>query len=483
MEIRVRYAPSPTGYLHIGGARTAIFNYLFAKHNNGKFIVRIEDTDIARNVADGIASQLNNLRWLGLEIDETIDTKGSKYGPYQQTERLDIYRHYANKLIDENHAYHCFCTPKILEAMKKAQEKAKVPAFKYDGRCAKLSPSEVNKKLQSKVAFAIRLKSPKHRTFIVNDIVRGEVSFNSKDIGDFVIIKTNGIATYNFAVVIDDYLMKISHVFRGAEHLSNTPRQLIVYDYFKWSAPKFGHLTLITNQEGKKLSKRDGSLMQFIEQYRNEGYLPEALFNFISLLGWNPHEEREIFSKAELIKIFNSDYFSKSPGMFDIKKLLWVNNHYIKELPEAKYLDLVTPFVKKAYDWNSRPETWWKELLLIYQKQLMYGAEITQLIKFFLEDKTTLTKDSQEFLKNNSTSSQLVIKAFSQKINQLDDWNEEKIHDVINQVKSETKISGKLLFMTIRIACSRQTSGPELPKTIKLLGKKNILTNIKDLKF
>lgn len=483
MEIRVRYAPSPTGYLHIGGARTAIFNYLFAKHNNGKFIVRIEDTDLARNVTDGIASQLNNLRWLGLDIDETIDTKGSKYGPYQQTQRLDIYRHYADKLIDKNHAYHCFCTVKTLEQMRKAQEKAKVPAFKYDGRCAKLLPSEINKKLEEKVSFAIRLKSPKHKTFIINDIVRGEVTFNSKDIGDFVIIKTNGVATYNFAVVIDDYLMKISHVFRGAEHLSNTPRQLIVYDYFKWIAPKFGHLTLITNQEGKKLSKRDGSLMQFIEQYRNQGYLPEALFNFISLLGWNPHEEREIFSKKELIKIFNSDYFSKSPGMFDIKKLLWVNNHYIKELPETKYLDLVMPFVKKAYDWKSRPEIWWKELLLIYQKQLMYGAEITELIKFFLQNKITLTKDSQEFLRNNSDSSQLVIKVFSQKVNQLDDWNEVKISDIIKQVKNETKISGKLLYMTIRIACSWQTSGPELPKTIKLLGKKNVLTNIKDLKF
>ncbi|MBE4704255.1 glutamate--tRNA ligase [Spiroplasma platyhelix] len=482
MEIRVRYAPSPTGYLHIGGARTAVFNYLFAKHHNGKFIVRIEDTDLERNIADGISSQLDNLRWLGLEIDETIDHEG-KYGPYQQTKRLDIYRSHADKLIADKHAYHCFCTNEALDKMKAEQQKVGIFSFQYDGRCAKLSPAEVKKNLADKVSFAIRLKTPKNKIFTINDMVREEVSFNTKDIGDFVIIKSNGVATYNFAVVIDDYLMKITHVLRGEEHLSNTPKQLLIYDYFNWQAPRYGHLTLIISETGKKLSKRDGSLMQFIEQYRNQGYLSEALFNFISLLGWSSHQEREIYTKSELIKIFNSDYFSKAPSMFDVRKLLWMNNYYIKNLTQEQYLNLVVPFVKSEHDWESKDEQWWQELLLIYQKQLMYGAEINELISLFFENKPPLTKEAQDFLQTNPDASKKVLDDFKAKLATTDDWSLQEIENIIQQVKADTKITGKMLFMTIRIACSRQTHGPELAKTIKLLGKEQVLTRLTDLKL
>lgn len=479
MEIRVRYAPSPTGYLHIGGARTAIFNYLFAKHHNGKFIVRIEDTDLERNIADGISSQLDNLRWLGLEIDETIDHEG-KYGPYQQTKRLDIYRHHAEKLIDEKHAYYCFCTNEILDEMRAEQKKAGITSFQYDGRCAKLSPAEVKKNLANKVAFAIRAKTPENKVFTINDIVRSEVSFNTKDIGDFVIIKSNGVATYNFAVVIDDYLMKITHVLRGEEHLSNTPKQLLIYDYFNWQAPRFGHLTLIINQNGKKLSKRDGSLMQFIEQYRKQGYLPEALFNFITLLGWNSHEEREIYTKEELIKIFNSDYFSKAPSMFDVRKLLWMNNHYIKNLDQEAYLNFVIPYVKEKHSWESKDEQWWKELLLIYQKQLMYGAEINELISLFFA-KPSLSEEAKDFLKNDQVSTLRIGATFYEKIKELDNWSLESIENIINEVKNESKTMGKTLFMTIRIFSSGQMHGPELAKTIKLLGKERVKKQLESI--
>ncbi|MGL5268313.1 MAG: glutamate--tRNA ligase [Spiroplasma sp.] len=482
MEIRVRYAPSPTGYLHIGGARTAVFNYLFAKHHNGKFIVRIEDTDLERNIADGISSQLNNLRWLGLVIDETIDQEG-KYGPYQQTKRLNIYRQYAKKLITDNYAYYCFCTNEVLTKMKEEQKKVNIASFQYDGRCAKLSATEIKKRLDNKVVFSIRLKSPKNKIFTIDDIVRGQVSFNTKDIGDFIIVKSNGIATYNFAVVIDDYLMKISHVFRGEEHLSNTPKQLLIYHYFNWQAPKFGHLTLIVNQGGKKLSKRDGSLMQFIEQYRNQGYLPEALFNFISLLGWSSHQEREIYTKEELIAIFNSDYFSKAPSMFDVRKLLWMNNHYIKNLTQDQYLNFVHPFVEKEYQWKEKDEQWWIEMLLIYQKQLMYGAEISQLISLFFVKKPILAKEAKDFLKSNQESASKVIASFKKEIVKINDWSIAAIESTIQQVKFETKITGKLLFMSIRIACSYSMQGPELAKTIKLLGKEKILVRIKNLKL
>lgn len=482
MEIRVRYAPSPTGYLHIGGARTAIFNYLFAKHNNGKFIVRIEDTDLERNVKDGISSQLDNLRWLNLEIDETINQEGN-YGPYQQTKRLDIYLKYANELLKKGFAYHCFCTSETLLKMKEEQEKEKRPSFQYDKRCSNLKEDEIKKKLQDKVSFSIRLKSPVNKEFVLDDLVRSRVVFNTKDIGDFIIIKSNGIATYNFAVVVDDYLMKISHVFRGEEHLSNTPKQLLIYSYFNWQAPKFGHLTLIINHEGKKLSKRDGSLMQFIEQYKNQGFLPEALFNFISLLGWNPHQEREIFSIQELIEIFNSDWFSRAPSMFDIKKLLWMNNYYIKNLSQEQYLKLVSFFVKKEYLQKEKDEKWWCELLLIYQKQLMYGAEINELIALFFDEKSNLVAEAQEFLQTNHAAALKVVTSFKEKISNLDEWTSEAIEKDIQQVKKETNVSGKALFMTIRIACSWDMKGPELPKTIKLLGKQKVMKRMQELKI
>lgn len=476
MEVRVRYAPSPTGYLHIGGARTAIFNYLFAKHNNGKFIVRIEDTDLARNITDGIDSQLDNLRWMNVEIDETVDHPG-EYGPYKQTERLKIYLEYAQSLIENEFAYRCFCDYDVIAKMKEEQEKKKVLSFKYDGRCSKLSYEEINKKLIDGTPYSIRLKIPENKEYKIDDMVRGEVKFYSKDLGDFIIVKTNGIATYNFAVVIDDQLMKISHVLRGEEHLSNTPRQLVIYDYFNWQPPKFGHLTLIINDKGKKLSKRDGSLMQFIHQYRNQGFLPEALFNFITLLGWSSHEEKEIYSVQEFIKIFNSDYLSKAPSMFDVQKLLWMNNYYIKNLSEEKYFDLVIPFVKSKYDWNQNSESWWKELVLIYQRQLMYGAEIINLISMFFKEEFLIDGECQAFLDSNETN-KIVISSFYKKIKELKSWDQESISEIIRLVKQETAVNGKLLYMPIRIAATSQMHGPELPQTIKLLGQKKVLENI-----
>lgn len=240
---------------------------------------------------------------------------------------------------------------------------------------------------------------------------------------------------------------------------------------------------MIVNQYGKKLSKRDGSLMQFIEQYRNQGYLPEALFNFISLLGWSSHQEREIYTKEELISIFNSDYFSKAPSMFDLRKLLWMNNHYIKNLKQEQYLNFVRPFVEKEYQWKEKMQDWWIELLLIYQKQLMYGQEINQLIKLFFNEAQEPTKEAQEFLKANYDAATAVVVCFKKELNKNDEWTVEAIENMIKQVKSETKISGKPLFMSIRIACSYSMQGPELAKTIKLLGREEVLSRINNLKL
>lgn len=296
-EVRVRYAPSPTGHLHIGNARTALFNYLFARHFDGKFIIRIEDTDQKRNVAGGEESQLKYLKWLGLDWDEGADV-GGDVGPYRQMERLDIYNKYINELLEKGLVYKCYMTEEELEE-EREEQRARGEMPKYSGAHRDLTDEQIAQFESEGRKPSIRIRVPENVTYTFNDIVRGQISFESNDIGDWVIVKKNGIPTYNFAVVVDDHLMGISHVLRGEEHISNTPRQMMIYEAFGWEPPKFGHMTLILNEERKKLSKRDQHIVQFIEQYKDMGYLPESLFNFITLLGWSPVGEEEIFDQKK----------------------------------------------------------------------------------------------------------------------------------------------------------------------------------------
>ena len=329
-KIRVRYAPSPTGDLHIGNARTALFNYLYARHYGGDFIIRIEDTDTKRNTAQGEESQLRNLEWLGMDWDEAPNKPG-QYGPYRQSERAHIYQPLIDQLLAEDKAYKCYMTEEELEAEREAQkERGEMPH--YAGQHAHLSPEEIAAFEAEGRQPVVRFRVPEGVTYEFNDLVKGKVHFESKNIsGDWVIQKRDGMPTYNFAVAVDDHYMEISHVLRGDDHIANTPKQMMIYDAFGWSAPEFGHMTLIVNAEtNKKLSKRDGSILQFIEQYRNLGYLPEAMFNFIALLGWSPKGEDEIFNQDQLIEIFDVDRLSTSPASFDQKKLEWINNTYMK---------------------------------------------------------------------------------------------------------------------------------------------------------
>ena len=357
-RVRVRYAPSPTGHLHIGNARTALFNYLFAKHHGGDFILRIEDTDIERNVEGGEESQLEYLEWLNIMPDEAPHLPNPKYAPYRQMERLDIYNVYVEELLEAKHAYKCYCTSVELEADYEAQKAAGHPSTRYSRKCLHLSADEIAENEAAEKPFMVRLRVPDAETYTFKDMIRGEVTFESKDIGDWVIRKSNGIPTYNFAVVIDDHLMDITHVFRGEEHLSNTPRQMMVFRMLDWETPTFGHMTLIVNSEGKKLSKRDNSIMQFMSQYREAGFLPDAMVNFMSLLGWSPGNEEEIFSHDRLIEIFDENRLSKSPSMFDKDKLMWMNNRYIQVLSPEDYQALVVPFVKAKYDTSNKTDEW-----------------------------------------------------------------------------------------------------------------------------
>ena len=390
-EVRVRYAPSPTGHLHIGNARTALFNYLFAKHYGGDFIIRTEDTDEKRNVEGGEESQLQYLKWLGIEWEEGPDV-GGDYGPYRQTERLDIYQKYVDELLERGLAYKCYMTEEELEN-EREEQKAKGQVPKYSGAHRDLTEEQIAAFEAEGRLPSIRFRVPDDVTYTFNDLVRKDITFESSDFGDWVIVKKNGIPTYNFAVAIDDHLMNITHVLRGEEHISNTPKQMMIYEAFGWTPPKYGHMTLILNENRKKLSKRDEHILQFIEQYRNLGYLPEAMFNFISLLGWSPVGEEEIFDKATLIEIFDPERLSTSPAIFDQQKLKWMNNEYIKNSELDKVIDLAMPYLIKAgklsEDMDEEQRNWAEKVISLYREQLRYGEEIIELTELFFTDDIT----------------------------------------------------------------------------------------------
>ena len=311
-----------------------------------------------------------------------------------------------------------------------------------------------------------------------DDMIRGHVSFESEDIGDWVLIKANGIPTYNFAVVIDDHCMDITHVFRGEEHLSNTPKQLMIYEMLGWSAPTYGHMTLIVNEDRKKLSKRDESIMQFVSQYKEEGYLPDAMFNFMALLGWSPEGEQEIFNHDDLIKEFSEKRLSKSPSMFDKEKLKWVNNRYIKERSLEEVVDLCLPFLSDAYDLSNHSEQWVKDLVAVYHDQLSYGKEIVELVSLFFEDELQIDEEAQEFMKDESIPNTLAV--FKSKLEELSDadFTKDNIQACIKATQKEAKAKGKMLYMPIRIATTGIMHGPDLASSIMLLGKEKVLSRL-----
>ncbi|GIN22849.1 glutamate--tRNA ligase [Siminovitchia fordii] len=480
-DIRVRYAPSPTGHLHIGNARTALFNYLFARNKGGKFIIRIEDTDQKRNIEGGEQSQLTYLKWLGIDWDESIDKDGG-YGPYRQSERNDIYQKYYNQLLESGHAYKCYCTPEELEAEREEQI-ARKEMPRYSGKCRHLTAEDRQKLEAEGREPSIRFKVPSGKVIAFNDMVKNEVSFDSDGIGDFVIVKKDGIPTYNFAVAIDDHLMEISHVLRGDDHISNTPKQLMVYDAFGWEPPVFGHMTLIVNESRRKLSKRDESIIQFIEQYADLGYIPEALFNFIALLGWSPEGEEEIFSRQELIDIFDANRLSKSPALFDTHKLAWTNNQYMKKQDLDRVVELAMPHLKKAglipEQLTEDEEKWARSLIALYQEQMSYGAEIVELSKQFFQDDIQFGEEEKAVLEEEQVRA--VLQAFYNQISNLEPFQAAEIKKAMKTVQKETGHKGKKLFMPIRVAVTGEMRGPELPNAIELLGRDKVKLRLERL--
>lgn len=476
--VRVRYAPSPTGDLHIGNARTALFNYLYARHFDGKFIIRTEDTDEKRNVAGGEESQLQFLKWLGMEWDEGPDI-GGEYGPYRQLDRLDLYEKYVADLLERDLAYECYMTSEELEA-EREEQRAKGEIPKYSGAHANLTKDQIEQYKAEGRKPSIRLRVPENKTYTFNDIVRGNITFESSDFGDWVIVKQDGIPTYNFAVVIDDHLMKITHVLRGEEHISNTPRQMMVYEALGWEAPKFGHMTLILNEGRKKLSKRDQHILQFIEQYRDLGYLPEAIFNFITLLGWSPVGEDEIFTKDQLIEMFDPDRLSTSAAVFDVKKLRWMNGEYIKKTDTQEVINLALPHLIKAgkvdEQMDDEKRKWIEDIIALYQEQLSHGAEIVELTALFFQEDIEYDEAAQEVLEGEQVVE--VLQVFTDHLIHLDEFTSEGIKDQLRATQKETKHRGRRLFMPIRVATTGQTNGPELPKAIELIGKEVVINRL-----
>src|SRR3989338_7761677 len=398
-SIRVRFAPSPTGYLHIGNVRTALFNYLFTKRHNGTFILRIEDTDFDRVKKEYEESILEDLKWLGLNWDEGPDC-GGNYGPYRQSERLNIYKELADKLLKEGKAYKCFCSEEELNKKRKESLSKGLPPS-YDGKCCNLSSEEIVSYEQKGIKPSTRFKV-ENGLIEFEDIVRGKITFNCSDIGDFVILRSDGVAAYNFAVTVDDDLMKITHVIRGEDHLSNTPRQILLNQAMGFDSPRFAHLSMILGHDKSRLSKRHGA--ESVKELREEGYLPEAVINYLSLLGWSSEDGREIMPLNDIIKNFSIERVSKSPAVFDIKKLKWINSHYIKNKDIADLTELSILFLKKA---GVRTETverqWLHKVIDAIRDNIETLSEINKYAGIFFDEIIEIEPENLEILKDNTS--------------------------------------------------------------------------------
>lgn len=476
-EVRVRFAPSPTGYLHIGGARTALFNWLFARKMGGKLILRIEDTDVARLKEDSVSQILTSLKWLGINWDEGPEV-GGDYGPYYQSERFDIYRKYCQQLVDEGKAYYCFCTPEELEDQREKQRQAKQP-FRYARTCRDLTPEEVKARIDAGASYSVRLKIPAEGSVVVHDLIHGDVTFNMDQYDDFVIMKSNGIPTYNFAVVIDDHLMGMTHVMRAEEHLSNTPKQLLVYQAFGWEPPKFGHMSMILAPDRSKLSKRHGATS--VEEFRSQGFVAEAIVNYLTLLGWGPGDEREIFSLQDTVELFELEQMSKKAAIYDTKKLTWMNGQYLSELPLEKILPEVKPFfVKDGYvdeDWFAENEEYFAKLVDTVRVRVKTLQEIADASDYFFKDVESY--DEKGVAKHFKPEAVALLEECIAAVEADDVYSLETTEAAYNKIAADNNLAlGKVIHPT-RLALTGRTVSPGMFDVMVLLGKEKTLARLR----
>lgn len=476
-KLKVRFAPSPTGPFHIGGARSALFNWLVARHADGTFLVRIEDTDLKRSTKESEENIKDSLKWLGMNWDEGIDV-GGPHGPYRQTERLDLYKKEVQRLLDEGKAYYCYCSAEELEKSRKAQlDAGKTPI--YDEHCRHLTEEGKAKYEAEGRKPVVRLKVRKDGVFAFDDMVRGHVEFQAAGVGDFIIMKSDGIPVYNFAVVIDDAFMEVTHVIRAEEHLSNTPRQLAIYEALGYKPPKFGHISLILGEDHKKMSKRHGATS--VTEYRNMGYLPEAVVNYLALLGWTPKGEQEIFTEEELIKQFSMKRVSSNDAVFDINKLNWINFQYMKKLDADQLYDLIVPFLVKAgyvdAAVSEEKKDWLKKVIWFMKDHIYFAGQAADELRFFFEDMPKITDENVLAVMKEETSGKL-LKAFIEDLKALETFDQAEIKKCFNACMKAQGIKGKAAYEPTRIALTGVTQGPGMFEMMELFGREKTMDRL-----
>ena len=480
-NVRVRFAPSPTGYLHIGGLRTALFNYLYARHTGGDMLLRIEDTDRTRFVEGALENLLKALKWSGIEIDEGVMldengevTQKGDCGPYIQSERVEkgIYDKYINQLIEEGKAYYCFCSQERIDKVRD-QQRADGLTPKYDGLCRSIPLEEAKKRVAAGEPHTVRLKLPVNRDITFNDRIKGKITFNTDDQDDQVLIKRDGFPTYHFAVVVDDHLMGITHVVRGDEWVSSTPKHVYLYEAFGWEAPEYIHLPTVLNKDHKKYSKRNGDGM--VEDFIEEGYMAEGLINFLALLGWSPDSEEEIFTMKQLAEQFEFDRVNKTGAVFDKRKLDWVNGHYVRDLSVEELAEKIKPYlIKSGLIDESYPEDKLNLLAATWQSAIDKFSDAPELAKnYFIKDEDMIwDEEAVEAIKTEDAKK--LIDSFLNHLEKVDEIDSEFASTIMKKIQKETGIKGKNLWFPVRAAVTGSVHGPELSNAFVIMGKEKI---------
>lgn len=478
-HVRVRFAPSPTGHLHIGGARTALFNYLYAKKHHGQFVLRLEDTDQERSSQASVDMILNDLKWLGLSWDEGPEIGGS-YGPYRQTERAGIYQEKINQLLEQGDAYYCFCTPEEVDAMREAA-KTNGAHPKYDGRCRQVSLSEAQARVRAGEAHVIRIKAPQTGQTVISDLIRGQVSFDNEQFDDFVIRRSNGYPTYNFVVAIDDALMKITHIIRGDDHLSNTPKQIYIYHALKIPQPAFAHVPMILGSDKSRLSKRHGATS--VGAYANEGYLPEAMINYLALLGWSLDDKTTIISQDDLIEHFSLDKVSKNPAVFDPQKLAWMNGQYMRSISEDAYVARAINWLQQqriiAQELTEAQRAYAGQVVKVVREKFKLLSELPEQVDYFFSEPDLDQLDDKALGKLTTAKEQeTLFQDLLTCLQQVDEFSQKKLEAAMQAFIDQQQVKFGLLAHPMRVCLTGRVNSPGLFELMVILGKEKTVNRL-----
>lgn len=468
-SIKTRFAPSPTGYLHVGGARTALFNYVFARKLGGEFLLRVEDTDISRSEKEKVDQIITDLKWLGINWDEEI---------IYQSKRISLYQDYTKHLLESYKAYRCFCTPQELEAKRRIEDKSE-RAYLYDGKCRHLSEDEIRANLDKGMSYVIRFRVPEGSTNWV-DSVHDKISVNNQEIEDFVLLRSDGSPTYQIAVVTDDHEMEISHVIRGDDHIPNTPKQILLYRAFGWQVPQFSHVPLILGADGKRLSKRHGATA--VGEFRDKGYLPQALLNYLFLLGWSPGDDSEIMTLEEITKKFSLKGISKKGAIFDETKLIWMNGNYIREMPDEEILPYVIDYLKtrKFNAGDASNSDYLLSVIRLMKPRVEVLPDFIDSARYFFEDPADYDpKAVNKYLKNADIW--IYLSEFIEQLDALSEYDQTNIENLLRAIAEERNISAAKIIHPVRLALTGKTASPGLFEMMEIIGKEAVLRRLNSL--